>query len=187
MLMQVLELKCNKSERIATNMKYMLPLVITLIICISCVKRKNTYSDFTEGAADGLKIVIGIFPPILAICVAAAMLRASGAFDMLLKVISPITQKLSIPNEVIPLALMRPISGSGSTALLIDTLNTYGADGRIGRLASIIMGSTETTFYCMGVYFSKTGIKNTIKALPYAVLGDLLSIALACVGERLFF
>ncbi len=167
-------------------MKYMLPIIITLIICFSAIKEKNTYSDFTDGALEGLKIVALIFPPLMAIMVASSMLRASGAFDVLTSIISPITQKLGIPGEVLPLALMRPVSGSGSLALLSDTLNTYGADGRIGRLASIIMGSTETTFYCMGVYFSKTGIKNTAKALPYAVIGDICAIIFACISERIF-
>ncbi len=167
-------------------MKYMLPVIITVIICFSALRKKDTYTDFTEGAYEGLKIVMGIFPPLLAILVASSMLRASGAFDIFTKLISPITQRIGIPNEVLPLALMRPVSGSGSLALLSDTLSTYGADSRIGRIASIIMGSTETTFYCMGVYFSKTGIKNTTKALPCAIIGDVLAIILACIGERIF-
>ena len=167
-------------------MKYMLPIIITVIICFSAIKKKNTYSDFTDGAFEGLKIVSLIFPPLLAIMVASSMLRASGAFDIITSLISPITQKFGIPSEVLPLALMRPVSGSGSLALLSDTLNTYGADSQTGRLASIIMGSTETTFYCMGVYFSKTGIKNTTKALPCAIIGDICAIILACIGERIF-
>ncbi len=167
-------------------MKYMLPIIITVIICFSGLKKKDTYADFTEGAYDGLKIVMGIFPPLMAIMVASSTLRASGAFDMIAHLISPITQRIGIPSEVLPLALMRPVSGSGSLALLSDTLSTYGADSRIGRLSSIIMGSTETTFYCMGVYFSKTGIKNTTKALPCAIIGDICAIILACVAERIF-
>ena len=167
-------------------MKYILPVIITIILCFSTIKKKNTYSDFLDGAQEGMKIVAGIFPILLAITVASSMLRSSGAFDMLSQLILPLCNKIGLPAEVAPLALMRPVSGSGSIALLSDTLNTYGADSKIGRISSIIMGSTETTFYCLGIYFSKTGIKKTTKALPCAIIGDICAIIFACIGESLF-
>ena len=161
-------------------MGYILPFIIGGIILFSFAKRSETYSDFMEGARGGLDIVKDIFAPLLAISVASAMLRESGAFALLAQALSPILSRLNVPAEIIPRALIRPVSGSGSVAVLSDTLSTYGPDSRIGKIASVMMASTETTFYCIGIYFSKTGIKNTARALPCAILGDVCSVALSC-------
>jgi len=162
-------------------MGYILPFIIGGIIFYSFAKRGEVYPDFLEGARGGLDIVKDIFAPLLAISVASAMLRESGAFTLLATSLSPVLSRLNIPAEIIPLALIRPVSGSGSVAVLSDTLNTYGPDSRIGKIASVMMASTETTFYCIGIYFSKTGIKNTARALPCAILGDICSVALSCL------
>lgn len=162
-------------------MNYILPIIIALIIIVAALRKKNAYADFLQGAEQGIDIILNIFPPLLAITVASSMLRASGAFEMLENFLSPLTQKLGMPPGVLPLAIIRPVSGSGSLAVLTDTLREYGADSETGKIASIIMGSTETTFYCMGVYFSKAGVKNTLRALPCALIGDLCGILAACM------
>lgn len=160
-------------------MQYIIPILIVATIIYAIKTKTEIYPSFTEGASDGLKIVTGIFPAVLAMITAAYMLRASGFFDILSNLISPLTQKIGFPSEVLPLALIRPFSGSGSLGILADTLNTYGADSKIGTLASIIMGSTETTFYCICVYFAKTRVKNTASLIPCAMIGDIVGVILA--------
>lgn len=160
-------------------MQYIIPILIITTIIYAIKTKTEIYPAFTEGAADGLKIVTGIFPSVLAMISAAYMLRASGFFDVLADFLAPITQRIGFPSEVLPLALIRPFSGSGSLGILADILNTYGADGKIGKLASIIMGSTETTFYCICVYFASTKVKKTAAALPCAMIGDIVGLILA--------
>lgn len=157
-------------------MQYIIPSIIALILIVALVRKQPAYETFIGGVEDGLKIVVGIFPALLAVLTAVAMLRASGAIDLIINLISPITDLLRIPKEVMPLALIRPVSGSGALGLLTDILKNYGADGDIGKIASVIMGSTETTFYCLCVYFAKTKVKYTMRAIPCAVIGDIVGI-----------
>lgn len=157
-------------------MQYIIPVIIALILIIALLRKQPAYETFIGGVEDGLKIVVGIFPALLAVLTAAAMLRASGAIDLIINLISPVTDLLHIPKEVMPLALIRPVSGSGALGLLTDILKNYGADGDIGKIASVIMGSTETTFYCLCVYFAKTKVKYTMRAIPCAVIGDIVGI-----------
>lgn len=157
-------------------MQYVIPLIIAVIIIMALVHKQPSYEIFINGVEDGLKIVVGIFPALVAVLTAAYMLRASGAIDLIISLISPVTDFLHIPKEIMPLALIRPVSGSGSIGILTDILNTYGADSDIGKIASVIMGSTETTFYCLCVYFAKTKVKYTMRAVPCAVLGDIVGI-----------
>lgn len=157
-------------------MQYVIPIIIALILIIALIRKQPAYETFISGAEDGMKIVISIFPALLAVLTAAAMLRASGAIDLIINLLSPVTDLLHIPREVMPLALIRPVSGSGSIGMLTDILNNYGADSEIGKIASVLMGSTETTFYCLCVYFTKTRVKNTLRAVPCAVIGDIASI-----------
>ncbi len=157
-------------------MVYIIPILILMIILMALFRKQPAYELFISGAEDGLKIVLGIFPALLAVLTAASMLRASGAIDLITGFLSPVTDWLKIPREVMPLALIRPVSGSGALGLLTDILKNYGADGDIGKIASVIMGSTETTFYCLCVYFAKTKVKYTIRAIPCAVIGDIVGI-----------
>lgn len=157
-------------------MQYIIPIIIALVLIMALMRKQPAYETFIGGVEDGLKIVVGIFPALLAVLTAAAMLRASGAIDLIINLISPVTDLLRIPKEVMPLALIRPVSGSGALGLLTDILKNYGADGDIGKIASVIMGSTETTFYCLCVYFAKTKVKYTMRAIPCAVIGDIVGI-----------
>lgn len=154
----------------------MIPSIIVLIILFALKTRTPAYETFIEGAGDGMKIVLRIFPSLLAVLVAAQMLRTSGAIDMIINFIAPVTDFLKIPREVMPLALIRPVSGSGALGILADILNVYGADTKIGMAASVIMGSTETTFYCLCVYFAATKVKYTKRVITCAVIGDIIGI-----------
>ena len=157
-------------------MQYIIPSIIAVIILFSVKSRTAAYETFINGAEDGMKIVMRIFPSLLAVLTAAGMLRASGAIDMLIRFLAPVTDFLHIPKEVMPLVLIRPVSGSGSLGILADILNTFGADTKTGRTASVIMGSTETTFYCLCVYFAGTKVKYTRRVIPCAVIGDIIGI-----------
>lgn len=160
-------------------MQYIIPSIIAITVLYALKTKTDIYTSFTSGASDGLKIITGIFSAVLAMISAVYMLRASGFFEILSEFISPVTEKIGFPAEVLPLALIRPFSGSGSLGVLADILNTYGADTKIGKTASVIMGSTETTFYCICVYFAKTRVKHTASVIPYAMIGDIVGLILA--------
>lgn len=164
-------------------MIYVIPAIIAFILISALFKKLPSYELFIDGAREGMEIVVGIFPPLMAVLTAAYMLRASGAMDMLISWLSPVTG--FIPAEVMPLALIRPLSGSGALGILTDTLKSFGADSDIGRIASIIMGSTETTFYCLGIYFAKTRVRHNLRAVPFAVVGDIVGIVMAVVLIKL--
>ena len=167
-------------------MQYILPVMITMIIVFSNIKKKNAYDSFMNGVCDGMKLLKTIFPPLLAVITASSMLRASGAMDMILKLLSPAAEKLGIPSGVMPIALLRPISGGGSIGLLAYILKSEGADTLTGRAASVIMGATETTFYCISVYFAKTRVKSTVSILFIALFCDFISVLAAVWAIRLF-
>lgn len=166
-------------------MRYITPALIMIIVICAIARRRAVYSDFTDGAETGMKLLADIFPPLVAMLVAAAMLKASGAMDIFLEIIKPVTARLGIPAEVMPLVAIRPVSGSGAVGVLSGILGEYGADSFVGRLASVICGSTETTFYCLAVYFAKTRVTSIKKALPSAIIGDLAGVMAAVVTLRL--
>ncbi|MDD6763449.1 MAG: spore maturation protein [Clostridiales bacterium] len=166
-------------------MRYITPAFILIIIVTAMIKRKEVYADFIEGAGNGMRLLVDIFPPLAAMLVAAAMLKASGALDIAVGLIAPFTEKIGLPAEVMPLVMIRPVSGSGSIGVLSGILNDCGADSFAGRLASVICGSTETTFYCLAVYFSKTRVRHIKRAVPCAVIGDITGIAAALFALRI--
>ncbi len=160
---------------------YIIPVFIFTII-ITCFKNKvNIYDAIVQGAESGLKTIITILPTMIIILAAVGMLRASGALETVVGLMSPLFNKIGVPAEIIPMVLLRPISGSGSFGLLTDYYATYGPDSIIGKLTSVIMASTETTFYTIAVYYSGTGIKDIRRVLPCAIFGDLICIVIACI------
>ena len=130
-----------------------IPAVIIIIIVYGIIDKKRIYDIFVDGAKECMEIVIKIFPTLLGLFLAIGVLRSSGILDIATKVISIVTNKIGFPSQVIPLALLRPISGSASLAVATDIMTTYGVDSRIGLITSTIMGSTETTFYAIAVYY----------------------------------
>ena len=160
---------------------YFIPVLMVCIILFSLAKRVSLYQSLIAGARDGLEIVIQIIPSMVMIFTAVRMLEASGALAALLHLLEPVIGKTPIPGEILPMAVMRPISGSGALGILADNLEQYGPDSRIGRISSVIMGSTETTFYTLSVYFGAVGIKDVKRVLPCALLSDLTGVIAACL------
>ena len=159
--------------------KYAIPCIILFIPLYAFIKKVPIYETFVTGAADGLKLAVKILPFLLGMLVAINVFRASGALGYLAAFLSPITELFGIPAEVIPLGLMRPLSGSGALAITADILNAYGADSFIGRLASTMQGSTDTTFYILTVYFGAVGIKKYRHALVVGLAADFISFTAA--------
>ncbi len=168
-------------------MSYIVPVIFLLIIIFALRKKIPIYSTFCDGVQWGMKTVIGIFPVLLAITTAVAMMRASGLMDIIIRLISPITDIFHIPSPVLPLALIRPISGGGALGILSDILKEYNPDSLIGIIASVIMGSTETTFYTLMVYFKNTRVKYTKHIIPAAVFGDIVGIIAGVAASTIFF
>lgn len=163
------------------------PLAIFGIISFGLVKNTNVYSSFLDGAGEGLRIGVGIIPPVLGLLVAIGMFRASGALDLVIYALKPVTNFLGIPSEIVPFAVMRPVSGSGSLAMATDIFKNYGTDSLSGRAVAVMMGSTETTFYTLAVYFGATKATNTRHTLKCALAGDVVSMILSVWICRWFF
>lgn len=160
-------------------MSFIIPLIISLILFYGYLKGIKVYDAFIEGAGDGLMITFRILPFIAAMLLAVGMLRSSGGLDFMLYAFRPLTNAAGIPKEVMPLIIMKPMSGSGALGVLADILKREGADSFAGVLASIIMSSTETIFYTITVYFGSVGIKNIRHTLAAAVIADVAGVAAA--------
>ena len=153
-----------------------MPLIILIIVIYSVLEKKNVFDDFLEGAKEGLEIVINIFPTLIGLFVAIGALRYSGILDIIIRFITPILNVIKFPSELMPLAMLRPISGSGAIAVATDIIKTYGVDNTIGIIASVIMGSTETTLYTIAIYTSCVKIKKTRGILFAALTADIIGI-----------
>ena len=151
------------------------------------IKKADIYSAFSQGVRESLDMICDIFPPVFALMIAVGMLRSSGLPDLFISFLSPALAFLKIPPEIIPQALLRPLSGSGSLALLSDTLKNHGPDSLTGMISCVLCGSTETTFYTLAVYFGGAGIKNTRYALKAALFADFISIAVSIAVCRYMF
>ncbi len=161
------------------------PLMITGIVAYGMSKRINVYDCFTDGARDGLESMFGIIAPLVGLMVAISMFRASGAPELVSRLLKPLTDLIGMPSDVLPLALLRPVSGSGSIALVTDILKNHGPDSLEGKIASVMMGSTETTFYTVAVYFGAVGIKQLRHTVKSALLADFTGMLLAVYIARL--
>lgn len=164
-----------------------IPVIFVVILIYGYLKGVKVYEVFTEGASEGIKIVIGIFPYLLAMMIAIGILRESGALHLMGKIFSPVINLLSIPEEVLPLLFLRPLSGNGSLSYTAELLGKYGPDSFIGKLASTIQGSTETTFYIITVYFGSAGIKKYRYAVTVGLLADIAGFFAAVFICKLFF
>ena len=158
---------------------YAIPIVILIILFTGMIKGVEVFDVFMKGAKEGLVSSFIIAPSLIGLITAIEMIKVSGALDIFTNLIFPLTNCIKVPSEIVPLALLRPISGSGSLAILDNILSQYGPDSNIGKTASLIMGSTETTFYTIAVYFGYAGIKNTRHTVPCALIADTVAIGLA--------
>lgn len=164
-----------------------IPLFITIILVYSVVKQAPAYEYFVEGGKEGLRIAVSILPFLVGMLVAISVFRASGVLDIFLKAFSFLLTPFNIPTEIIPLAIIRPISGNAALGMLTDLIQHHGPDSLIGRLASTIQGSTDTTFYVLTVYFGAVGIKKMGDALKVGLLADLVGITAAIVMVTILF
>lgn len=164
--------------------------IIILFIVAGMRKRVNVYDAFIEGAKDGFGTAVRIIPYLVAILVAIGVFRACGAMDMLIDIITRAVEALGLNADwvaALPTALMKPLSGSGARGMMVDAMNTYGADSFVGRLSCLFQGATDTTFYILAVYFGSVGVRNTRHAVACGLLTDLVGVVAAIVVAYLFF
>ncbi len=153
-----------------------IPSLILFIVIYGTIKKVKIYEVFVEGAKEGFNVGVRIIPYLVAMLVAIGIFRASGAMDFLALIISPITNLIGMPGEALPMAIMRPLSGSGALGVMSETINTHGADSLIGRMVSVMMGSGETTFYVLAIYFGSVSITKTRHAVPAGIIADVAGI-----------
>ena len=158
-----------------------IPVLLVGIPTIGLIRKVKVYDVFIDGAKEGFNVAVRIIPFLVGILVAIGMFRASGAMDLLTSWLRPLLAATIFPPDLVPLVLMRTLSGSGSLALTTDIIKRFGPDSMIGRMASTMYGSSETTFYVLAVYFGSVGVKRTRHAVPAALVGDLVA-AIAAVA-----
>lgn len=166
---------------------FAIPSVMLVIIVFALFKKVSVFDTFLKGAKGGAKTAFNILPSLIGLVVAVSMLRESGALDILVKALSPVASFFGIDKSIMPLALLNPISGGGSLSMYENLLKTAGPDSYIGRVASVMMGSTETTFYAVTLYYSSVGIRKTRQTVPAAVCADITSYIASSWIVRLFF
>ena len=166
---------------------YTAALILLTASLLTLRKKENTYDLLLQGGAEGLKLLLHITPALVILLTAVTMLRASGAVDLLSRLLAPLFRLFGIPPETAMLVLIRPISGSAALAVGSELMAQYGPDSLIGRTAAIMLGSTETTFYTISVYFGAVGIKKTRYAIPAALIADLTGFIVASLTARYFF
>ena len=163
------------------------PLLVAGIPLYALTRKVKVYPAFLEGAKAGFETGVKVIPPLVAVIVALGMLRASGALDGLAALLAPVLGPLGVPASVLPLVVIRPLSGGGALGVVGDVLRAEGPDSYAGRLVSVMAGSTETTFYVLAVYFGAAGVTKYRHALPAALLADLAGMVAAVVVVRLLF
>jgi spore maturation protein B len=166
---------------------FVIPLMLVGFPLYGLYKRVPVYESFVEGAKDGFQVAVRIIPYLVAILFAVAMFRASGAMDALARFLSPVLEPLGFPAEVLPMAIIRPLTGSGSAAIVVDMINRYGEDSIYVKMASVMFGSTEPTFYVIAVYFGAINIRKTRHAVPAGLIADIAAMIFAVWSVRLLF
>ena len=164
----------------------LIPGLMIVTACAALAKRQDVYGALLEGGLDGLKLLVTIVPALVVLLTAVHMLRASGAIELLTKWLSPVAAAVGIPAETLPLVLLRPISGSAALAVGADLMSVHGPDSLIGRTAAVMLGSTETTFYTISVYFGAAGVKKTRYTSPAALIADATGFLAASFCARYF-
>ena len=163
----------------------LIPGILALTACFSLHRKENVYTAMTDGAANGLRLLVTIIPSLIVLLCAVNMLRASGALDSLSHWLSPLCSAVGLPPETLPLMLVRPFSGSAALAVGADLMREYGVDSLIGRTAAVMLGSTETTFYTISVYFGACGITRSRHTIAAALCADLTGFLAAALFTRL--
>ena len=165
---------------------YIVPILLSLVSVVALRKKENAYDMMLSGASDGLKLLASIVPALILLLTAVTMLRASGAVELLSRLLAPVFSFFGIPPETALLVLIRPLSGSAALAVGAELMAEHGVDSLIGRTAAVMLGSTETTFYTISVYFGAAGIKKTRYTVPAALFADFVGFFMASLTVRLF-
>ena len=166
---------------------YIVPMILFFTAAVALGKRENAYDILLQGAAEGLTLLTSLLPALVLLLTSVHMLRASGAAELLGQLLAPLFSRLGIPPETALLVLIRPISGSAALAVGTELMSTYGVDSLIGRTAAVMLGSTETTFYTVSVYFGAAGIKKTRYTIPAALFADLVGFTMAAATVKWLF
>lgn len=166
---------------------FVIPVLLSAVAIYGMGKKVNVYSALTRGAEDGLTVLLHILPALVGLMTAVSMFRASGALEWFSGLCAPLLDRLGLPPETTPMMLIRPVSGSGALAVASDLIVTHGPDSYIGRVAAVMLGSTETTFYTIAVYFGSAGIVRTRHTIPAALVADLTGFLASALAVRLFF
>jgi spore maturation protein B len=166
---------------------FVVPLMLVLIPLYGLFKRVPVYESFVEGAREGFQVAVRIIPYLVAILFAIGMFRASGAMDFLVAALEPVLRPIGFPGEVLPMAIIRPLTGSGSAGLVVDMINQYGEDSIYVKMAAVMFGSTETTFYVIAVYFGAVNIKKVRHALAAGLTADIAAMIIAVWVVRWLF
>jgi spore maturation protein B len=156
-----------------------IPLLVVVILLFGIVKKVKLYETFVEGAKEGLHVGVRLIPYLVAMLTAIGIFRTSGAMDILSTLVSPLTRLIGMPSETLPRALIRPPSGSGALGVMTETIKAHGPDSMIGRMVAVMLGSGETTFYVLAIYFGSVGISRTRQAVPAGLLADGVSILMS--------
>lgn len=164
------------------------PLILLVIVCYGMFKGVKVYEWFIEGAKEGLKVCIRIFPPLLAMLIAVRIFKDANLLEVLNNFFAPIVNLIGLPEELVPLVFIKPLSGSGALGIFTEIINSIGADTKTGLIASVIMGGTETIFYTITVYFGAVGVKKIRHTLWGAIMADMVAIIMAIfiVGVMFF-
>ena len=165
----------------------LVPGLLALTAVTALGRRINVYETLTEGAQEGLRVLLGILPNLVGLLTAVYMFRASGAMALLAELLAPVLSAAGIPPETAPLLFVRPVSGGGALAVGSELIRAYGPDSYIGRTAAVMLGSTETTFYTIAVYFGSAGIHRTRHTIPAALAADLAGFIASAFAVRLLF
>lgn len=163
------------------------PVLLAAVAVYGAGKRVDVYGALTHGAEEGLTVLLRIVPALVGLLTAVGMFRASGAMEWLSSLCTPVLSWLGVPPETTPLMLIRPVSGSGALAVATDLMTSCGPDSYVGRVAAVMLGSTETTFYTIAIYFGSAGIHRTRHTIPAAITADLTGFIASAFAVRLFF
>lgn len=169
------------------NFNMIVPLLIAFVAVWGCARRVDVYGALVSGAGDGLNVMLRIVPAMILLLTAASMLRASGFLELAAGWLAPVLNTVGIPPETVGLLLVRPISGSAALGVGAELIESYGPDSVVGRTAAVMLGSTETTFYTVAVYFGAAGVKKSRYAVPAALCGDVVGFIAAAAAVRIFF
>ena len=165
----------------------LIPLLLIFVSVYALRNKQDVYTTLAAGAQDGLRLLMSIAPALVVLLTAVSMLRASGFFDLMSQFLAPACALVGIPPELVPLMLIRPFSGSAALAVGAELMREHGVNSLVGRTAAVMLGSSETTFYTIGVYFGAAGVKKTRYTVPAAIVADLIGFFMASLSVRLFF